>query len=185
MQESKRAAQQAKDLLSVCVAKAIDQAMYAVRGPQWFAAFYQEDQLQERPILKNGLKLRPTDVELHLLDVIPAEELASIEAEANSAVWSNLTVKCWYPSEEELPSVFYRTKRALPWPVRIVEIPGWDSCACCGIHVGATGEVGLLKIFSATMKDAAFAGVYLRLRKCDPPKYGAISLNVYVHMFAA
>jgi len=80
--------------------------------------------------------------------VIPAEELASIEAEANGAVWSNLAVKCWYPSEEELPSVFYRAKRALPWPVRIVQVPGFDSCACCGTHVKATGEIGLIKLFS-------------------------------------
>jgi len=80
--------------------------------------------------------------------VIPAEELASIEAEANGAVWSNLTVKCWYPSQEELPNVFYRTKRALPWPVRIVQVPGFDSCACCGTHVKATGEIGLIKLFS-------------------------------------
>ena len=80
--------------------------------------------------------------------VIPAEELASIEAEANSAVWSNLAVKCWYPSQEELPNVFYRTKRALPWPVRIVQVPGFDSCACCGTHVKATGESGLIKLFS-------------------------------------
>lgn len=80
--------------------------------------------------------------------VIPPEDLASIEAEANGAVWQNLAVKCWYPSEEELPSVFYRTKRALPWPVRIVQIPGFDSCACCGTHVQATGEIGLIKLFS-------------------------------------
>ena len=80
--------------------------------------------------------------------VIPPEDLASIEAEANSAVWQNLAVKCWYPSEEELPNVFYRTKRALPWPVRIVQIPGFDSCACCGTHVQATGEIGLIKLFS-------------------------------------
>ena len=79
--------------------------------------------------------------------VIPAEDLPSIEAEANGAVWTNLPVKCWYPSEEELPNVFYRTKRALPWPVRIVEIPGFDSCACCGTHVKATGEIGLIKLF--------------------------------------
>ena len=80
--------------------------------------------------------------------IIPAEDLASIEAEANSAVWQNLSVKCWYPSEEELPGVFYRTKRALPWPVRIVQVPGFDSCACCGTHVRATGEIGLIKLFS-------------------------------------
>ena len=80
--------------------------------------------------------------------VIPAEDLAELEAEANGAVWQNLAVKCWYPSEEELPNVFYRTKRALPWPVRIVQVPGFDSCACCGTHVKATGEIGLIKLFS-------------------------------------
>ena len=80
--------------------------------------------------------------------VIPAEDLADIEAEANSAVWQNLPVKCWYPSQEELPHVPYRTKRALPWPVRIVEVPGFDNCACCGTHVQATGEIGLIKLFS-------------------------------------
>ena len=80
--------------------------------------------------------------------VIPVEDLADIEAEANSAVWQNIPVKCWYPSEEELPDVFYRTKRALPWPVRIVQVPGFDSCACCGTHVQATGEIGLIKLFT-------------------------------------
>ena len=80
--------------------------------------------------------------------VIPQEDLASIEAEANSAVWQNLPIKCWYPSREELPNVFYRTKKALPWPVRIVQVPGFDSCACCGTHVKMTGEIGLIKLFS-------------------------------------
>ena len=81
--------------------------------------------------------------------VIPAEDLADIEREANRAVWANIPVKSWYPSPEELPGVVYRTKRALPWPVRIVEIPGYDACACCGVHVAATGEIGLIKILSA------------------------------------
>ena len=80
--------------------------------------------------------------------VIPAEDLRSIEEEANRALWQNLTVRCWYPSEEELPTVGYRTKRELPWPVRIVEVPGYDKCACCGIHVAQTGEVGLVKLFT-------------------------------------
>lgn len=79
---------------------------------------------------------------------IPPENLPDIENAVNDAVWRNLPVKCWYPSPEELPTVPYRTKRALPWPVRIVEIPGVDSCACCGVHVAFTGEVGLVKLFS-------------------------------------
>lgn len=81
--------------------------------------------------------------------VIPAQALPEIEAEANRAVWANLPVKCWYPTPEELPSVNYRSKRALPWPVRIVEFPGYDCCACCGTHVKSTGEIGIIKLFSA------------------------------------
>ncbi len=79
---------------------------------------------------------------------VPADALAQIEEEANRAVWENIPVRAWIPSPEELPGVFYRTKRELPWPVRIVQFPGYDSCACCGIHVGHTGEIGLIKILS-------------------------------------
>lgn len=79
---------------------------------------------------------------------IPAEALPEIEAQANEAVWRNLPLRVWYPGPEELPTVAYRTKRPLPWPVRIVEVPDIDRCACCGVHVAATGEVGLVKLFS-------------------------------------
>ena len=81
--------------------------------------------------------------------VIPAEDLPEIEQMANGAVWANLPVKTWYPTQEELPTVAYRSKKALPWPVRIVQVPGFDTCACCGTHVKATGEIGIIKLFSA------------------------------------
>ena len=79
---------------------------------------------------------------------IPAEELPWIEEQANRAVWQDLPLHIWYPSPEELPNVGYRSKRELPWPVRVVEVPGFDKCACCGVHVARTGEVGLVKLFS-------------------------------------
>lgn len=79
---------------------------------------------------------------------IPADALWELEYRANALVWANLPVNCYYPSREELPNVQYRTKRELPWPVRIVDIPGADTCACCGVHVKYTGEVGLIKILS-------------------------------------
>ena len=79
---------------------------------------------------------------------IPAEELTKIEEKANAAIWQNLPVKCYYPTEEELPTVNYRRKKDLPWPVRIVEIPGIDTCACCGAQVQHTGEIGLVKLLS-------------------------------------
>lgn len=79
---------------------------------------------------------------------VSPEDLAEIEFKANLAIWQNIPLKCWIPDPEELKTVFYRTKRELPWPVRIVQVPGYDSCACCGIHVATTGQVGLIKILS-------------------------------------
>ena len=81
--------------------------------------------------------------------VIPQEDIPSLEEALNEGIWRNVPVKCWVPSPEELPDVTYRTKRALPWPVRIVEVTGFDSCACCGIHVASTGAVGVIKILNS------------------------------------
>jgi len=81
---------------------------------------------------------------------ISPDDLAQLEADANAAVWENLPVKCWVPSPEELEMVAYRSKRALDYPVRIVQVPGYDSCACCGVHVVSTGSIGLIKILSCT-----------------------------------
>lgn len=79
---------------------------------------------------------------------VSQEALTELEWEANRAVWENLPVECFVPSEAQLPEIAYRTKRPLPWPVRIVRIPGVDVCACCGVHTALTGEVGLIKILS-------------------------------------
>ncbi len=80
--------------------------------------------------------------------VIPAEALPELERLANEAVWQDLEVHCSVPAPEVLPTIPYRSKRALPWPVRIVEIPGYDICACCGTHVARTGEIGIIKLLS-------------------------------------
>ena len=82
--------------------------------------------------------------------IIPAEDLPAIEAEVNAGIWADLSIRCWYPSPDELPQVSYRTKKPLPWPVRIVEIPGFDKCACCGVHTARTGQVGLVKLFTSS-----------------------------------
>lgn len=79
---------------------------------------------------------------------VPAEDLQAIEDAANAAIWQDLPIKCWYPTQEELPAVPYRRKKDIPWPVRIVEFPGYDICACCGTHPKTTGAIGLVKLFS-------------------------------------
>lgn len=96
-----------------------------------------------------GFHMNQTGIVIDFDAVIPAEKLPEIEREANEAIWKNIPLHIWTPGPEELEQVPYRTKRALPWPVRIVEVPGYDICACCGVHVAATGEIGLIKLLSA------------------------------------
>lgn len=76
-------------------------------------------------------------------------DLELIERLANEAVWKNVSVKVWYPSAEELDRIPYRSKKKLTGKVRIVEIPGFDICACCGTHVTHTGEIGAIKLLSS------------------------------------
>lgn len=97
-----------------------------------------------------GFHMSLNGMQIDFDGVIPAQILPELEKEANEAIWKNFPVHIWTPSPEELPTVPYRTKRQLPWPVRIVEFPGYDCCACCGTHVSAAGEIGIIKLFSAT-----------------------------------
>ena len=73
-------------------------------------------------------------------------QLDEIEDLANKAVYENLPVKAFYPTDEELKQLDYRSKLDLKENVRIVEIKGVDVCACCAPHVKATGEIGVIKI---------------------------------------
>ncbi len=73
-------------------------------------------------------------------------QLDEIEDLANKAVYENLPVKAYYPTDEELKSLDYRSKLDFKENVRIVEIKGVDVCACCAPHVKATGEIGVIKI---------------------------------------
>lgn len=76
------------------------------------------------------------------------EDVRKIERISNEAVFDNVAVSCFYPSEQELETVEYRSKLELTEDVRLVRIEGYDLCACCAPHVLYTGEIGLIKILS-------------------------------------
>lgn len=83
------------------------------------------------------------------LDVpLDEEKVALIEREANEAVYKDLPIEISYPAAEELAALPYRSKKELSGRVRIVTVPGYDICACCGTHVARTGEIGIIKITS-------------------------------------
>lgn len=76
------------------------------------------------------------------------EQVQEAETAANRAVFANLPVNVLYPSKEELAAMEYRSKIEIEGQVRIVSIPGIDTCACCAPHVERTGEIGLIKVLS-------------------------------------
>lgn len=80
--------------------------------------------------------------------MIPAQDLEALERRVNQAVFEDLPVQCGYPTAAELEKLAYRSKKALEMPVRIVSVPGYDCCACCGVHTKTTGQVGMVKILS-------------------------------------
>ena len=76
---------------------------------------------------------------------IPWEGVLEIERRANRYIQENHVPRIWWPSQENLEALSYRSKRALEGPVRITRFPGADTCACCGTHVGSSAEIGLVK----------------------------------------
>lgn len=77
---------------------------------------------------------------------ITKKELREIELAANRVVYRNLDIEVLYPSAEALKNMEYRSKIEIDGQVRIVNIPGVDTCACCAPHVKKTGEIGNVKL---------------------------------------
>jgi alanyl-tRNA synthetase len=78
------------------------------------------------------------------------EQIREAELLANRAVAENAPVRCYYP--EDIASLSYRAKSEKLESVseiRIVEVEGFDRCACCAPHLDEAGKVGLIKIVDA------------------------------------
>lgn len=77
---------------------------------------------------------------------LTSDNLKLVEKEANEAIYRNFNTNIFYPSPEELEKLEYRSKKALEGDVRIVNFKDCDTCACCGLHVVKSGEIGIIKI---------------------------------------
>ena len=93
-----------------------------------------------------GFHLSDNSVTMDYDGVLSKEEIVQVEYLVNRAIWENVEIKAYYPTAEELKSIDYRSKKELSGPIRIVTIPGYDTCACCAPHVKRTGEIGMLKV---------------------------------------
>ena len=99
--------------------------------------------------LKNvGFHLSNQIVTMDFDRALSEEELKEMEWKINQAIVANVEIKTGYPSKEALAELEYRSKIEIDGAIRIVEIPGYDICACCAPHVHRTGEIGMFKIQS-------------------------------------
>ena len=76
------------------------------------------------------------------------EQLLDIETESNRRIFKNLEITSFWLSSAKADTVAYRFKKKISGEIRIVEILQTDRCACCGLHVSRTGEIGILKVES-------------------------------------
>lgn len=81
---------------------------------------------------------------------LDAQALREVEQAANAAVWADLPSTIFFPDVQTLHTLPYRSKKELTGAVRLVQFADVDLCACCGLHVARTGEIGLIKLFSTT-----------------------------------
>ena len=93
-----------------------------------------------------GFHLGSIDVTMDYNGILTREDLLKIEYLANEACVKNIEIKQKFPKSEELCELTYRSKLDITENVRIVDIDGYDSCACCAPHVKRTGEIGIIKL---------------------------------------
>lgn len=93
-----------------------------------------------------GFHLGAAEVTLDFDGVLTKDQLRELEAKANQAIKENIPVRISFPDPQTLKTLDYRSKIEIRGPVRIVEFPGYDVCACCAPHVSHTGEIGLIKV---------------------------------------
>lgn len=93
-----------------------------------------------------GFHLSDEIVTLDFDKVLNHEQLLKIEEIANQKVFECVKFNCYYPDDETLKKLNYRSKKELEGAVRIVEIEGTDMCACCAPHVKNAGQIGLIKL---------------------------------------
>ena len=92
----------------------------------------------------------------YLLPACPtADQMQDIEDKVNEVIKQHLPVTVEFCSREEVPQDVDLSK--LPEEasnlLRIVKVGNYDTCACIGIHVNNTSEIGTFKIISSDFEN--------------------------------
>ncbi|MDR2899729.1 MAG: alanyl-tRNA editing protein [Clostridiales bacterium] len=91
-----------------------------------------------------GFHIGESYVTIDFNKTFTTDDIEKIEYMVNEAVFKNIEVKVDY--YDSTPDIEYRSKKELTGLIRIVTVPDYDICACCGTQLRTTGEIGLIKI---------------------------------------
>lgn len=95
-----------------------------------------------------GFHMGEDVITIDLSGMLTWEQVLEIEKRVNDYIWMNQQVNIFYPDERQRKFIPYRSKKELTGEIRLVEFPGADLCACCGLHVVHASQIGLVKILS-------------------------------------
>lgn len=96
-----------------------------------------------------GFHINETEMTFDLNGPLTDEQITDLENSANEAVWRNLPIEIQLREEDDQHLPDYRSKLELEGRLRLITVPGYDCCACCGTHLKFTGEIGLIRIINA------------------------------------
>ena len=109
------------------------------------------------------IERKKSKCDYQLLTCPTIEQIQYIEDKVNEVIRKNLPVTTEFMTQEEAASIVDLSK--LPdnasQTLRIVRIGDYDACACIGLHVSNTSEIGTFKIISHDYNDSTHT---LRLR---------------------
>ena len=92
------------------------------------------------------IEKKKSKCDYHFKTAPSAEDIATVEQAVNDIIQQNINVE----------EIFYNLTR-LPEPgiktVRVIRIGDYDQCACIGLHVTNTAEIGTFRIISFDFND--------------------------------
>lgn len=97
----------------------------------------------------SGFHLSDNICTMDFSGVLNKQQISDIEYLVNEAIWKNAAIRSFFPTAEEQKELNWRSKKDILENLRLVEIEGYDLCACCAPHVARTGEIGAFKVLSS------------------------------------
>ncbi|MCJ7550862.1 MAG: alanyl-tRNA editing protein, partial [Anaerolineae bacterium] len=80
------------------------------------------------------------------LDTLAWEAAFRVEEQVNAVIWQNRLFTMEIVTPDDAADLPLRKPPVVPGDVRVIRVESFDACACGGTHVGAAGEIGLVKV---------------------------------------